>query len=311
MHLLLAESQDATADMIVDGLGDRVVRVNNDRHSDHEIQITGQGFLVRDAYGREVNHQNLQTLILRKFTRRPANATDEEIYAFREHTRGLESLLDWVTWESPEKVPFNPFLIGQVSKFNMAAIAEKYFSVPSWSFSNKPSACGLKEAVLKNLCGMPFSESAKTFSESKFVFVQPVDTNELADGWPWYLQEKVEAKLDVTVAYIGGRCFGMQLDRNTFEGVDWRKHIGTGTDKLWEHVVLPDWLKTKIDDYMKEMRLDYGRLDFLASKNDFSDIVFLEVNPHGQWGWMDLNKDKGIYAAMMEFLTTPRPKQKR
>lgn len=155
---------------------------------------------------------------------------------------------------------------------------------------------------------MPFSEPVTSVDTHKFVFVQSIDTEELADGWPWYLQEKVDAKLDVTIAYIGGRCFGMQLDRASFDGIDWRKHIGTGTDKLWEYISLPDWLQAKIHAYMKEMRLDYGRLDFLASKKDFSDIVFLEVNPHGQWGWMDLNKDKGIYAAMMEFLTTPRPK---
>ena len=308
MHLLLTASQDVTADMIIDGLGDRVVRVNNDRYADHEIQINGDGFMVRDAYGREVNSSNLRTLILREFSRRPANGSDEDVYAFREYTRGLESLLDWITWEWPEKVPFNPFSMGQVSKFNMSSVARKYFTVPPWAFSNKPAACGLKEAVLKNLCGMPFSEPRSTDAFAKFVFVQSVDINELADGWPWYLQEKVEAKLDVTIAYIGGKCFGMQLDRTRFEGVDWRKYIGTEAEKHWEHVVLPDWLQSKIHDYMKEMRLDYGRLDFLASKNDFSDIVFLEVNPHGQWGWMDLNKDKGIYAAMMEFLTTPRPK---
>lgn len=311
MHLLLTASQDVTADMIVDGLGDRVVRVNNDRYADHEIQINGDGFMVRDAYGREVNSSNLRTLILRKFSRRPAKGSDEDVYAFREYTRGLESLLDWITWEWPEKVPFNPFSMGQVSKFNMSSVARKYFTVPPWAFSNKPAASGLKEAVLKNLCGMPFSESRSTDDVAKFVFVQPVDVNELADGWPWYLQEKVHAKFDVTIAYIGGKCFGMQLDRTRFEGVDWRKYIGTEAEKHWEHVVLPDWLQTKIHDYMKEMRLDYGRLDFLASKNDFSDIVFLEVNPHGQWGWMDLNKDKGIYAAMIEFLTTPRPKLKR
>lgn len=308
MHLLLADSQDATADMIVDGLGDRVVRVNNDRHADHEIQINQLGFSIRDSFGREVNDRNLKTLILRKFRRKPLSASDEEVYAFREHTRGLESLLDWITWASPEKVPINPFHMAKVSKFNMSVVALKYFNVPSWAFSNKPSDSGLKSAVLKNLCGMPFTDALKFEDAPKFIYVQPVETDELADGWPWYLQEKVDARLDVTIAYIGGKTFGLKLNRSSFEGMDWRKHIGTGAGDLWELVQVPGWLHEKIDLYMKEMGLDYGRLDFLASDHELTDIQFLEVNPHGQWGWMDLQKDNGIYAAMMDFLTNPRPR---
>ena len=306
MHLLLASSQDATANMIVDGLGNNVVRLNNDRHEDHEIQINNKGFTISDKFGRAVTNNNLTTLILRKFSPRPHNVSDEDLYAFREYSRALESLLEWVCWTNPEKVPINIFRIKQISKFNMAAVAEKYFFVPKWSFSTKPSDSGLRSAVLKNLCGLPFKEAKVPEESSSFVFVQPVELDELADGWPWYLQEKVDAKLDLTVAYIGGKTFGLKLNRGTFEGMDWRKYIGTEVDANWELVTIPPDLHNKIDAYMKELKLDYGRLDFLADDDTLKNVTFLEVNPHGQWGWMDLNKNNGIYAAMMEFLTTPR-----
>ena len=306
MHLILSNSQDATANMIVDGLGDNVIRLNNDRHEDQEIQINNKGFSISDKFGRRVTNENLKTLILRKFSPRPDNVSDEELYAFREYSRALESLLEWACWVSPEKVPINIFRIKQISKFNMAAVAEKYFFVPKWAFTTKPSNSGLSNAVLKNLCGLPFKEAKIPEENSTFVFVQPVELDELADGWPWYLQEKVDAKLDLTVAYIGGKTFGLKLNRGTFEGVDWRKYIGTEVDANWELVTIPPDLHNKIDAYMKELKLDYGRLDFLADDDTLKNITFLEVNPHGQWGWMDLNKNNGIYAAMMEFLTTPR-----
>ena len=305
MHLLLANSKDATANMIVDGLGNNVIRLNNDRHEDHEILINNKGFSISDKFGRRVTHDNLRTLILRKFSPKPHNVTDEQLYAFREYSRALESLLDWVCWESPEKVPVNIFRIKQISKFNMAAIAEKYFFVPKWAFSTRPTNSGLHNAVLKNLCGLPFKESKSPEVNSTFVFVQPVELEELADGWPWYLQEKVDAKLDLTVAYIGGKTFGLKLNRETFQGMDWRKYIGTEVDTNWELVTIPTELHNKIHAYMKELKLDYGRLDFLADDDTLKNVTFLEVNPHGQWGWMDLNKNNGIYAAMMEFLTTP------
>lgn len=306
MHILLANSQDATANMIVDGLGNNVIRLNNDRYEDHEIQINNKGFRISDKFGRVVTNDNVRTIILRKFSPRPHNVSDEELYAFREYTRALDSLLDWITWANPEKVPINLFRMNQISKFNMAAVAEKYFFVPKWSFTTKPSNSGLSNAVLKNLCGLPFKEAKIPEENSTFVFVQPVELDELADGWPWYLQEKVDAKLDLTVAYIGGKTFGLKLNRGTFQGMDWRKYIGTEVDANWELVTIPTELHNKIDAYMKELKLDYGRLDFLADDDTLKNVTFLEVNPHGQWGWMDLNKNNGIYAAMMEFLTTPR-----
>ena len=310
MHLLLAASDDVTADIIVDALGDKILRVNNDRHSDHEILINNQGFRIRDSFGREVTNDNLTTLILRKFTRRPPRASDEEVYAYREHTRALESLLERVTWNTPEKVPINPFRMSQLSKFNMSDIAEKYFHVPKWAFSNQPQNSGLKNPVLKNLCGMPFKSAERPEEQATFVYVQDVQLDELADGWPWYLQEKVDAKIDLTVAYIGGKTFGLQLDRQKFSGIDWRKHIGTSMDMQWQPAIIPEWLHAKIDSYMEEVRLDYGRLDFLASEPNFSDISFLEVNQHGQWAWMDLEKNNGIHDAMIDFLATPRPTSK-
>jgi hypothetical protein len=166
---------DATADLIVEGLGDKVIRLNNDRRADHEIQINNDGFLIRDRFGREVTHRNLRTLILRKFERRPRDSSDEEVYAFREHTRAIESLLDWVTWKNPEKVPINPFSMHRVTKFNMADVAEKYFHVPRWAFSNTPLKSGLKNAVLKNLCGMPFKSAEKPSDTASFVYVQEVN----------------------------------------------------------------------------------------------------------------------------------------
>ncbi len=157
---------------------------------------------------------------------------------------------------------------------------------------------------------MPFKSAERPEEQATFVYVQDVQLDELADGWPWYLQEKVDAKIDLTVAYIGGKTFGLQLDRQKFSGIDWRKHIGTSMDTQWQPAIIPQWLHAKIDSYMKEVRLDYGRLDFLASEPNFSDISFLEVNQHGQWAWMDLGKNNGIHDAMIDFLATPRPTAK-
>lgn len=306
MHLLVAASQDATADMIVDGLGDNVLRINNDRPQDHRILVTSKGFSVSDSYGREVTSENLKTLILRKILGQAPNREPEPLYVFREYTRAIESLLDYVGFFTPEKLPINHMKMDNLTKFVTSKVAENYFYVPPWAFTTYPQDSGIQHPVLKNLCGLPFQASEKTAEDSKFIYVQPVKIEELADGWPWYLQEQVNARYDLTVAYIGGETFGMSLERSSFDGMDWRKFVGTEVDNHWQHCAVPSSLHDSISSYMKELGIDYGRLDFLSNDPTFQDVVFLEVNPHGQWAWMDLGKDKGIYNCMMKFLTTPR-----
>ena len=41
---------------------------------------------------------------------------------------------------------------------------------------------------------------------------------------------------------------------------------------------------------MNELDLNYGRLDFIEDKEN---LYFLEVNPNGQFGWLDfIDNDK-------------------
>lgn len=306
MHLLVGSSLDATADLIVECLGDNVVRINNDRPHDLAYTIGSDGFVVSDPYGREVNQSNLRTVILRKTVPVDIGEGGEELYARREHTRAIDGLLDWIERLMPSAMPMSHRVMSRCTKFVCSRVAYDYFQVPQWVFTSVPSGCLLARPVVKNLCGLPI-EKVGPDGLGALLYVQEVQPSQLADGWPWYLQEKVESRFDLTVLYLGGECHALRLDRSSFSGLDWRRFIAAGIDDKWEHVMVPEHLRLKITAYMKDLGLSYGRLDFLYSEEDFSDIQFLEVNPHGQWAWMDLDKSRGIFDSMMRFLTTPKP----
>lgn len=289
----------------MDSLGDRVVRINNDRPHDLEFTVAAGGFVIADAYGRRVDRQNLTTVVLRKSAPVEQGEGGEALYARREHTRAIEGLLDWIERLMPRAMPMSHRAMSRATKFVSACVATEHFNVPDWIFTSKPSGCALQRPVVKNLCGLPIAEAGPD-GKGTMLYVQEVCCTDLAEHWPWFLQEKVESRYDLTVLYLGGECHALRLDRSRFEGLDWRKFIGTGVDEQWQPVVLPKAVSLRIGAYMREMDLSYGRLDFLYTREDFGDLQFLEVNPHGQWAWMDLKKDRGIFDAMMRFLTTPR-----
>jgi hypothetical protein len=135
------------------------------------------------------------------------------------------------------------------------------------------------------------------------IFTTSVDPTDLADGWPWLIQELIVAAYDLTVVYVHGVCFGFTLERAQLPGLDWRMSIGTElADTQWQMVSLPTELTAAIHAYMNELQLHFGRLDFLARDSLCQDVTFLEVNPNGQWAWLDLDGRHGVLDAVVRWI---------
>lgn len=99
-----------------------------------------------------------------------------------------------------------------------------------------------------------------------------------------YLQHKIEKKYDVRATFVGNRCFAVAIDSQKLEDtrVDWRKgeHILHHTP-----IELPRDIQRKCTLMMEMLGLDYGAYDFVLDKQ--GNYVFLEINPNGQWAWIE------------------------
>jgi hypothetical protein len=139
------------------------------------------------------------------------------------------------------------------------------------------------------------SISGKTFSDGNILYTIDVENKKL-DKNIWTIQDKIDKPYDLTIAYLYDECFAYQLDRKKFTGIDWRKDIDKH-DNDWEFIKINSILKKNICVFMKKSNLNYGRFDFLADK-DGENAVFLEVNRNGQWAWLDMKENTGLYSAM-------------
>ena len=125
----------------------------------------------------------------------------------------------------------------------------------------------------------------------------------LEAGHAWLTQHKIEAHYDVTVVYVYGRVFAFSLDRQLFDGLDWRKSV-FDMARRWEPYSLPESAVAGIRSFMNELQWSFGRLDFLLTDNG---LVFLEVNPNGQWAWLDADQSNGLFAAMKDCIDPDLP----
>lgn len=105
---------------------------------------------------------------------------------------------------------------------------------------------------------------------------------------PMIVQPLIAKKLDVRVTIVGDRIFsaGIHSQEHVDTVIDWRKaDLDEGVDLRHEELSLPEWLQEKCLELANRLELKFACMDFVLTPDN--DYVFLEVNPNGQWGWLE------------------------
>lgn len=123
--------------------------------------------------------------------------------------------------------------------------------------------------------------------------------NEQIKVCPNYLQEHIEKKYDVRVTVVGDKTYAVRIDSQTTEATktDWRR----GENILPHEVIeLPPHMHNQCVAITNALGLQFGAIDFVIDKN--GNFVFLELNPNGQWAWIENITDLDISGAISDLL---------
>lgn len=118
---------------------------------------------------------------------------------------------------------------------------------------------------------------------------------------PAIYQPLVEKACDVRVTYVGGELFVADIDSQTDPdaSIDWRR---TSNPNLpHRQGALPERLSSNIERFMSSLGLAFGAIDFIRTKS--GEYVFLEVNPNGQWLWLEERLGFPIAARIARWLS--------
>lgn len=116
---------------------------------------------------------------------------------------------------------------------------------------------------------------------------------------PVLLQEEIAKQADIRVTIVGDAVFAVSIDsQGRSESVtDWRK----GGAGLPHHVIeLPQTLEKQLLNLVASYGLSYAAIDMALDKS--GDYVFLELNPNGEWGWLERVADLDISTAVVATL---------
>lgn len=123
-----------------------------------------------------------------------------------------------------------------------------------------------------------------------------IKQSNLSDA-PVFVQEYLSHKIDCRITYVMGQIFSVKILKDGI-GVygDWRLQ-----KDLIEYVpfVLPSQEEQKIKKLMEALNLNFGGIDLVIMNNDY---YFIEVNPTGEWAWLEINAGFGISTAIAKAL---------
>ena len=121
-------------------------------------------------------------------------------------------------------------------------------------------------------------------------FVREIDSGTLDLAYPWFVQERIDGEEEVTVVYIDGKTYAANAQRKSFDGEDSRKSL-MGNPMAWPKCSLSQDDEHAIKGFMDETGYRFGRFDFIRKDGE---LWFLELNPNGQWAWLDTKNENGL-----------------
>jgi glutathione synthase/RimK-type ligase-like ATP-grasp enzyme len=172
--------------------------------------------------------------------------------------------------------------------------------IPPTLISNDPSEVRrfLAERGSKDTIYKAFSATQQEWRETRLVRDEELAVLDQVRHAPVIFQEYVPARFDVRVTVVGDRIFAAAIhSQDTQYLVDFR--IDMNRAKVEPHD-LPTDVATRLAEFMQRLGLVYGAIDMRLTPD--GRYVFLEVNPAGQWLFIEGRTGQRISAAVAETL---------
>lgn len=122
---------------------------------------------------------------------------------------------------------------------------------------------------------------------------------ENVDLCPTILQCEVERDYELRVTVFGDDVFAARIDTVGKGGqLDWRQPDIISTK--WEKATIPDELRYRCLAMVKVFNLNYAAFDIGVTPS--GEYVFFEVNPNGQWVWLEIDTEQPMTEALLRTL---------
>ncbi len=294
--LVIAQTQDPTADLVVDALLARsadVARIDTADFpgslslSARPERVDSPGWLC--SRGRQIDLASVCSVYRRQpaqFTFPAGLSAPEQRFATLESTYGLGGVLSAQPWRWID----HPAVVADASykPRQLRVAAQCGLTVPRSLVTNvgaqaREFAAEIRDGlVYKSLSPGVITEQ----NEMRIIYTSRLTADDLDDGAIGLschlFQEWIPKEFDVRLTVVGDRFFAVAVHAGSSEAkVDWRTRY---SELRYEVRETPDAVRCGAMAYLYAFGLVFGAFDFSVTPD--GRWWFLECNPAGQWGWL-------------------------
>lgn len=304
MILIVTHKEDYTADYVIDKLNSRGI----DYHRFNCEDSFSEKIDLRFGNNRSATLFNGKTItsVWYRRTKLPdirTESQEEQIYLLKETDAFLSNLMGII----PGKWLSNPVAVREAeNKFLQLKIAEDIgLLIPATIVSaNKQTIKDFydlhEKMVIKplNTGRIDYRDGNSKLLFSSIVTAEKMENINSHELIPSIFQEYIEKEYELRVTIVGENVFAAkvmsQSDPETT--IDWRRK-----QLRFFPAEIPEEITIKCKKMMKRLGIAFGAFDFIKTKK--GQYYFLEVNPNGQWVWIENDTGLEISEAIINYLT--------
>lgn len=312
MLLILTNSQDATVDYFISVLKQSDVsflRLDTDTlvSTTSVTYIPGQPTLC--IYDQTYKHSDFQHVWYRRPDQLKSQLLSdlpEDKYSLDEWTEALEGFLAHIPrpkWMNHPSV--NRLASHKLEQLTTAASIG--FSIPDTivtqdsklllEFFESHNRCVVVKPMSSGYIERPNGEDSLIYTNR----IRNDDINDLTDleSCPTFFQEFIEKSSDVRITVVDQKNHAVEMIAKEVDGsqrCDIRRN--NMSDVIYREILLPHSIERNVRHLMTHYGLRFAAIDMVVDEN--GGWHFLEVNPNGQWAWLDISAGTSIAASFVE-----------
>ncbi|MCK4918392.1 MAG: hypothetical protein KAS02_01240 [Candidatus Pacebacteria bacterium] len=213
-------------------------------------------------------------------TLREHSPHEESIFMYRQFLalwRSLASLLKEAKWINN----YYKMLEAEHKPFQLKTAQDMGFVIPDTLITSNPvrakdfwKYCE-EEMVVKTLTNSLHGNRIVFTNKVTAEFMNNIDRLKLS---PVIFQKLIKKKFELRITVVDDNVFAATVKSSS--KIDWRR--GLGEASIFE---LPKNIRQLCIEYVSELGLRFGCIDMIVTPDD--EYCFLEINPNGQWKFIE------------------------
>lgn len=297
--LVVTSSYDCTADYIMSIYHRKCkfFRFDVDRLGNYNVQVNESGWTI-DNFRTYVDTATVDAIYYRR-PDFPEFADYNPIYMDM-MKKDIVALIKGMVNSFGRRCLTKPYLVELTeNKIYQLAVAEKVgFLLPKGLVTNNrifaSEFCGNTKSVVKPLS----NAKVKTPEYIGMIHTKPVNMKLPFEGMeisPVYFQHYIRRDYDVRAVFIKNKYYASKIELEDKTSLRKEDEVVN-----YENIEMPKEVKEKCLIFMEKLGLNFAIFDFMVDNE--GDYYFMEMNPNGQWLWLEYELNWKIGEDIVKYL---------